>query len=182
MDCLNCDAKCCREFKIPLETIDIAKIIYYFDKKGFSSDWFGNYLISNYNVVIAYDKYFGQVLSAPCPFLNDNLCDLHYEVVSDSSVFGSNLKGLGVDLNVKPLVCRLHPYFFDKGGFARWDNCFETIGSINEEPVGIDLNCVKNAFLFEAKVKSVLKGNKGVIKGLLSGQLKDFLNGKMVIN
>ena len=183
MDCLNCGAKCCKVFKIPLETIDLAKLVYYFTDRN--SDFYltSDSLIADNKVIVSYNKYEGFIFNNPCALLDNNLCSVHYELVDKDSTLGRNLGVLRIDLAIKPLICRLHPYFFSKesNGFMKWIDCYETIYAVIENNDKISVDNVKKNALFEAIVKKRSLDKMIIAKQLNDFELKDFLNQKVVI-
>jgi len=115
--------------------------------------------------------------------LAKNLCSIHYELVNKDSTLGRNLGVLGIDLDIKPLICRLHPYFFSKesNGFMKWIDCYETIYAVIENNDKISVDNVKKNALFEAIVKKRSLDKMIIAKQLNDFELKDFLNQKVVI-
>jgi len=123
-NCKICNDKCCKKASIMLNTVDLAKILYAFKDckyKALSSgpdfgaiyykkNAIAKFRISKISLLPCIETY----MPAPCKFFNDNeLCDLHDLVVDEDSKLGKWLEKYKLPKEVKPMICRHHPYFYD---------------------------------------------------------------------
>jgi len=142
--CDKCRAECCRNSVIPLNIIDLKKILYHV-KEYNAVDVDSRFKVIEHNgkpLVAINDPSEGlpQIyLASPCAFLNeDNLCSLHKLQVKDKE-FAEYLDTLELSRDIKPLACRAHPYFFDNNeGISRWADCRNTKSSFPVEDKNLE--------------------------------------------
>jgi hypothetical protein len=130
-DCLTCKDVCCVHAEISLNIFDAAKLLAFFPCykiKSLSGDNNLNLDIYWNNQIIfeIRDKAPRLRLPNKCNFLNEiNLCNIHNNIIEQTSPLGILLQQLGVPLYVKPMICRQHPIYYELGEkcLREYDDC-----------------------------------------------------------
>ncbi len=135
VDCENCYKNCCKHSIVNINALDLAKILHTIKdyefrdvtikKRGFGAIYYkGKPLIIINEPLIGPDIH----LRPPCRFLNNKgLCSLHDLLINNDSVLGKKLEKRKAPMNIKPMICRHHPYFYDTetGTVMKFKHCNE---------------------------------------------------------
>lgn len=130
-DCLTCKNVCCLHAEISLNIFDAAKLLEYFPNYKIAQ--LNGCSNTNLDIFVNNIKIFEIRDNAPrirlpirCNFLNtSNLCEIHFQKISLESPLAKMLQEFGIPLNIKPMICRQHPIFFEpnENCLKEYENC-----------------------------------------------------------
>lgn len=123
--CSKCSAYCCKNYIIPVNALDLAKILYAIEdytfkekERGFGAIFHNNRelitIIESQPKMTCSNVKFKVSIKNQCQFLNEKeLCGLHDTIIKEDSILGRNLHSLEYCLSAKPKACRDYPFYID---------------------------------------------------------------------